>query len=53
MADAYEVCEGFKIYTDEDAANPRTEFDNVGTMVCWHRGYNLGDEQPSCRVLVS
>lgn len=22
------------------------EWDNVGTMVCWHRRYNLGDEQP-------
>ncbi len=24
--------------------NPR-EWDNLGTMVCWHRRYNLGDEQ--------
>lgn len=23
--------------------NPRKEFDNVGTMVCWHRDYILGD----------
>jgi hypothetical protein len=27
--------------------NPR-EWDNVGKMVCWHRAYDLGDEQPSC-----
>jgi hypothetical protein len=27
--------------------NPR-EWDNTGTMVCWHRRYTLGDEQPSC-----
>lgn len=31
---------------DTDAENPRTAWDNVGTMVCWHRNYNLGDEQP-------
>jgi len=35
-----------KIVQDEDAQDPRTEFDNVGKMVCWHRRYNLGDEQP-------
>lgn len=23
------------------------EWDNLGTMVCWHRNYILGDEQPS------
>lgn len=36
-----------KIYQDADAQNPRTEFDNVGTMLCWHRRYPLGDKQPS------
>jgi len=30
---------------DESADSPRVE-DNVGTMVCWHRSYNLGDEKP-------
>ena len=35
-----------KIYRDEDPVNPR-KWDNLGTMVCWHRNYNLGDEQPS------
>jgi hypothetical protein len=35
------------IYPDEDPPNPRTEFDgHLGKMVCWHRGYILGDEQP-------
>ena len=29
---------------DEDPINPRTEYNNVGTMVCWHRNYNLGDD---------
>jgi hypothetical protein len=28
---------------DEDAVNPRT-WDNLGTMLCFHRRYNLGDE---------
>lgn len=33
-----------KIFRDEDAPNPR-EWDNLGTMVCGHRRYRLGDEQ--------
>lgn len=39
---------GFRIgmYTDTDPESPR-EWSNVGTMVCWHRRYTLGDEQPS------
>lgn len=32
------------IITDSDPKNPRTEWDNAGTMVCWHRRYNLGDK---------
>lgn len=35
-----------RIEQDLDAESPR-EWDNMGTMVCWHRNYNLGDEQPS------
>lgn len=35
-----------KIERDADVESPR-EWDNVGTMVCWHSRYNLGDEQPS------
>lgn len=34
--------EGYVI-RDEDAPNPRKEFDNLGRMVCGHRRYNLGD----------
>jgi hypothetical protein len=34
-----------EISQDEDATSPR-ENCNVGTMVCWHRRYKLGDEQP-------
>ena len=35
-----------RIVQDNDPESPR-EWDNVGTMVCWHSRYNLGDEQPS------
>lgn len=34
------------IYPDDDAESPR-DWDNLGTMTCWHRRYVLGDEQPS------
>lgn len=33
------------IRQDEFPENPR-EWDNLGKMVCWHRRYKLGDEQP-------
>lgn len=29
---------------NDESMNPRTEYDNVGTMVCFHRRYNLGDK---------
>jgi hypothetical protein len=32
------------IFRDDDPESPR-EWDNVGTMICAHRNYNLGDEQ--------
>ena len=35
-----------RIERDEYPESPR-DLDNAGTMVCWHRRYNLGDEQPS------
>ena len=31
---------------DSETGNSR-EWDNLGTMACWHGRYNLGDEQPS------
>lgn len=31
------------IIQDESPMNPRTEWDNLCTMVCWHSRYNLGD----------
>ncbi|WP_240416555.1 hypothetical protein [Paenibacillus periandrae] len=33
-----------KIEYDTDVISPRIELDNLGTMVCWHRRYNVGDE---------
>ena len=33
-----------EIYIDNDPENPR-EWDNLGTMVCFHKRYNLGNKQ--------
>jgi hypothetical protein len=33
-----------EIVNDEDPMNPRTEFDHVGKMVCFHGHYDLGDK---------
>lgn len=33
-----------EVYPDYDAPDPR-EWDNLGTMVCWHKSYDLGDQQ--------
>jgi hypothetical protein len=33
-----------KIEQDETALDPRRDFDNVGTMVCMHKRYKLGDK---------
>lgn len=37
----------YRIVAEQDPhpTNPR-EWDNFGTMVCWHQHYMLGDEQP-------
>ena len=32
-----------KIIPDENPLNPRTDCDHLGTMLCWHRRYSLGD----------
>jgi hypothetical protein len=40
----FEDGRSLEIHNDEDPMHPRTEFDNLGTMVCFHRRYNLGDE---------
>lgn len=33
-----------KVWTEDDAQNPRKEFDSFGHMVCWHSRYYLGDK---------
>ena len=33
-----------EIIQDEIPMNPRTEFDNLGTMVCGHKRYTVGDK---------
>lgn len=35
-----------KIIPDDSPLNPRTDCDHLGTMLCWHRRYTLGDENP-------
>lgn len=48
MFDAVEKIEhrGYTIEVclDPDPMDPRKEFDNLGTMVCFHRRYELGDK---------
>lgn len=36
-----------EIYQDESPESPR-EWDNLGTMVCFHRRYDLGDKHDYC-----
>lgn len=48
MQDYISSTENYKGYTinivqDSTPQNPRTEFDNMATMVCWHSRYSLGD----------
>lgn len=45
MSTATEVQRRVTIYPDECVEDPRKEYDHVGTMVCWHSRYTLGDEQ--------
>jgi hypothetical protein len=33
-----------EIVRDDEPRNPREDYDNFGTMACWHRSYNLGDK---------
>jgi len=34
------------IHRDDTHECPRKDYDNLGTMACWHNRYNLGDVQP-------
>ena len=33
-----------QVMYDTEPLNPREEYDNLGHMMCWHKRYNLGDE---------
>jgi len=33
-----------EIHQDDDPPNPRTDYDNLGTMVSFHRNYTIGDK---------
>jgi hypothetical protein len=33
-----------EIEQDDDTMNPRTEWDNITTMICFHKRYDLGDK---------
>jgi hypothetical protein len=33
-----------EIFVDHFPSNPRTEWENIGTMVCFHNRYRLGDK---------
>lgn len=37
--------EGLRICWEEDPENPR-DWDNLGTIIGWHRRYNIGDKNP-------
>jgi hypothetical protein len=46
--ETWTTTDGYQVsvrYDDSDYCDPR-DWDNLGTMVCWHGRYNLGDEQP-------
>lgn len=40
----YKGCK-IELVQDEDAPNPRIDYDNVGVMLCKHRNYILGDRK--------
>mgnify|MGYP001168297944 CR=1 FL=1 len=40
----YKGC-AIEIIPDQDPMNPRTEWDNLGKMICFHQRYNLGDRK--------
>lgn len=39
-----------RIVIDPEPCNPRTDFDNLATMACWHRRYCLGDADGPARL---
>lgn len=49
MATAQQICT-VKLIRDSDAESPRS-WDNLGTMACAHKRYNLGDEDGTREAL--
>lgn len=45
MKEKFKLKDGRILYIiqDEDPMNPRTDWDPLSHMVCWHRNYHLGD----------
>ncbi len=39
----------YRVVRDESPESPR-DWDNTGTMCCWHRRYHLGDVQPQAEA---
>lgn len=48
-----EVYKGHRIVLEQDSTppNPRKDYDNIGTMICFHRRYQLGDEHDHQRPI--
>ena len=47
--ETWTTTDGYRVsvrYSDNHDCDSPRDWDNVGTMVCWHGRYNLGDEQP-------
>ena len=46
LVETIEMGSGYilKVYTDDNPVNPREEWDNLGTLVCFHSRYDLGDK---------
>ncbi|KKL14473.1 hypothetical protein LCGC14_2515330, partial [marine sediment metagenome] len=40
----FEDGRSLEIHSDDDPMHPRTDHDNLGTMVCFHKRDNYGDE---------
>lgn len=39
-----------EVHRDDHNGDGPRDWDNIGTMVCFHRRYTLGDEQPTCKL---
>lgn len=39
-----------EVWLDEYGLDPRTEADQLGTLLCWHRRYTLGDDKAAAGV---